>query len=80
MTEIERKALELVNEVRAHWGNDLAKPYYIDRGRDAHEALCRAIERHEASRIHQQVRPLLSGRERCGGERTWPKEGAINDR
>ena len=49
MTETERKALALVNEVRAGWN---LHPY-DEFNREAiclHEALCRAIEQHEAFR------------------------------
>ena len=46
MTEIEKKALELVNDVCAERG---AMPHSeVDRSWNAVEALCRAIEQHEA--------------------------------
>jgi histidyl-tRNA synthetase len=50
MTDIEAKALALVNEVRTERGGDSYTHYTrLNRSLDAmHEALCRAIERHEA--------------------------------
>jgi hypothetical protein len=48
MTEIEQKALALVNEVAAERGTEYP---CVDRRNDARwEALCRAIEQHEAFR------------------------------
>lgn len=60
MTEIEQKALALVNEVRAEWGGDWAprtKPF----GHEAFKALIRAIEQHEAFRqeVSDAVEALL---------------------
>ena len=50
MTEIEQKALELVNEVAAE-AHGLPKYTALSRSQDTRlEALCRAIERHEAFR------------------------------
>jgi hypothetical protein len=48
MTDIEAKALALLNEVGRDWGNvDITES--INRAHDARcEALCRAIEQHEA--------------------------------
>lgn len=49
MTEIEKKALELVNEVLAELEGNCTprtKPF----GHEAFKALCRAIEQHEAFR------------------------------
>ena len=59
MTEIEQKALALVNEVRAEWGGNWAprtKPF----SHEAFKALCRAIEQHEAFR--QEVSDALEKR------------------
>ena len=47
MTEIERKALALVNEVRTEWRVSLYDEFSRE-GVTLHEALCRAIEQHEA--------------------------------
>ena len=50
MTDIEQKALALVNEVQADWNYQLGSLAF-NRDRDAFcEALCRAIEQHEAFR------------------------------
>ena len=50
MTEIERKALELVNEVQED-ENYIVPSLLFSRSKDAFcEALCRAIEQHEAFR------------------------------
>lgn len=50
MTDIEQKALALVNEVQADWNYKLGSLAF-NRDRDAFcEALCRAIEQHEAFR------------------------------
>ena len=62
MTEIEKKALELVNEVF----RDNGEPERDWAGRDAnevHEALCRAVEQHEAFRqeVSDAVEDLLAG-------------------
>jgi hypothetical protein len=46
MTDIEQKALALLNEVAEERMNLLAG--HIDREITSHEALCRAIEQHEA--------------------------------
>ena len=48
MTEIERKALELVNEVSKEMGLSRSKKLDLDLA--SHRALLRAIERHEAFR------------------------------
>ena len=51
MTDIERKALELVNEVRAERNQDLWRDVGDRKGYGmVLEALCRAIEQHEAFR------------------------------
>ena len=47
MNEIEKEALALLNEVAAERGVSLPL-VTIDRGLFVHEALCRAIEQHEA--------------------------------
>ena len=51
MTEIERKALDLLDEITEERGN--TSLFEIYRSEDEHEAICRAIEQHEAFR--QQV-------------------------
>jgi hypothetical protein len=57
MTDIEAKALALVNEVQADW-NYLLGSLAFKRDRDVFsEALCRAIERHEA--FKQEVSDAL---------------------
>ena len=48
MTDIEQKARELANEVLNERG--MVGRSYIDRDIYTHEALCRAIEQHEAFR------------------------------
>jgi hypothetical protein len=48
MTDIEAKALALVNEVRSEWG--LTKSFSIDEDFPEAVALCRAIEQHEATK------------------------------
>jgi hypothetical protein len=62
MTDIEKKAPALVNEVRAELGIDWAprtKPF----GHEAFKALCRAIEQHEAFRqeVSDAVREWFDG-------------------
>ena len=49
MNDIEQKALALVNEIERERGEDELTPR-IMRGLIIDEALCRAIERHEAER------------------------------
>ena len=57
MAETERKALALVNEVAAERGTEYP---CVDRRNDARwEALCRAIEQHEAFR--QEVSDAVEG-------------------
>ena len=50
MTDIEQKALALVNEVREERGYSDQQTYPADRKFPPFEALCRAIEQHEAFR------------------------------
>ena len=50
MTETEKKALALVNEVREERGYSDQQTYPADRKFPPFEALCRAIEQHEAFR------------------------------
>lgn len=62
MTDIEQKALALVNEVEREEGeNELTRR--IMRGLIMDEALCRAIERHEAFRqeVSDEVSALCLG-------------------
>ena len=63
MTEIEQKALALVNEVFEERGRHLDS--YINRTSNSyHEALCRAIEQHEA--FKRQVSDAVGGVLACG--------------
>ena len=50
MTDIEQKALALVDEVRAERGYSDVQTYPADRKFPPFEALCRAIEAHEADK------------------------------
>ena len=50
MTDIEQKALALMNEVRKERYYSILSGDSIDRIHHEHEALCRAIEQHEAFR------------------------------
>lgn len=68
MTDIEQKALALVNEVQADWNYQLGSLAF-NRDRDAFcEALCRAIEQHEAFRqeVSDAVEAALVGLEDDG--------------
>jgi len=63
MTEIEKKALALVNEVLVEWGV-LKKAVEVPKNSDAFaRALLRAIEQHEAYKqeVSDAVKDLLSG-------------------
>ena len=63
MTETERKALALVNEVLAEWGVP-KKAVEVPKNSDAFaRALCRAIEQHEAFRqeVSDAVREWYDG-------------------
>ena len=51
MTETEKKALALLNEVREERGYCDAQTYPADRKFPPFEALCRAIEQHEAFKL-----------------------------
>ena len=58
MTDIEAKALALLNKVGRDWGNVEMPAENINRAHDARcEALCRAVEQHEAFR--QEVSDAL---------------------
>lgn len=57
MTEIERKALAWVNEVEVERG--LCRSTNLDCNLSSHEALCRAVEAHEAFR--QEVSDAVLG-------------------
>jgi hypothetical protein len=48
MTDIEQKALALVNEVLGEWGKDVRYSSLGRLGNSTSEALFRAIEKHEA--------------------------------
>ena len=76
MTDIEQKALALVNEVQADWNYQLGSLAF-NRDRDAFcEALCRAIEQHEAFR--QEVSDAVSKAIRfCKDGRPASAAGAI---
>ena len=58
MSDTEEKALALVDEVRAERGYSDVQTYPADRKFPPFEALCRAIEQHEAFR--QEVSDALS--------------------
>ena len=62
MTDIENKALALLNEVREERGHPAVAPFYLGFSRNEDyatiEALCRAIEQHEAFR--QEVSDAIS--------------------
>jgi hypothetical protein len=58
MTDIEAKALALVNEMRAERGGVLYYELEYVSASHTHEALCRAIEQHEA--FKQEVGFALS--------------------
>ena len=64
MTDIEKKALALLNEVREERGHPAVAPFYLGFSRNEDyatiEALCRAIEQHEAFRqeVSDAVRVL----------------------
>ena len=62
MTEIERKALELVNEVSDGF-HDVTSVYDIHTAKALRSALCRAIEQHEAFR--QEVSDAVEHFKRC---------------
>jgi hypothetical protein len=48
MTDIEQKAVALVNEILEEWGKDVRYLALGRLGNSTSEALCRAIEQHEA--------------------------------
>ena len=48
MTDIEEKALALVNEILEEWGKDVRYLALGRLGNSTSEALCRALEQHEA--------------------------------
>lgn len=59
MTDIEQKALALLNEVLTEKGfGDDCRYAFIQPENDAHQALCRAIERHEADKDAHATRLL----------------------
>jgi hypothetical protein len=64
MTEIERKALELVNEVRAEYGYTTPITFgWFSANSFEHMAFLRAIEQHEAFR--QEVSDAVEHFKRC---------------
>ena len=65
MTDIEKKALALLNEVMRERHGVLWVRADPDRRSDSHEALCRAIEQHEAFR--QEVSDALSVYQKADG-------------
>ena len=68
MNDIEQKALALLNDALAR--NDPDDKYeYFSREIDAHEALCRAIEQHEAFR--QEVSDAAQEYEEAGYCMGW---------
>jgi hypothetical protein len=69
MTDIEAKALALVNEVQADW-NYLLGSLAFKRDRDVFsEALCRAIEQHEA--FKQEVSDAAERYNEAAAPRGW---------
>ena len=66
MTDIEKKALALVNEVKSN-GLIQSTPTY----QDAFNAICRAIEQHEA--FKQEVSDAVTGFDEYGTEAAWEK-------
>ena len=70
MTETERKALALVNEVFVESGQS-ACPSYNQLPWHTAEALCRAIEQHEAFR--QEVSDAITGFDEYGTEAAWER-------
>ena len=69
MTDIEKKALALVNEVRDERGFRLNVE--MQREDMAQEALCRAIEQHEAFR--RDVSDAVTGFDEYGTEAAWER-------
>lgn len=71
MTEIEQKALALVNEIAATRGTSWP---CVDRANDSRwEALCRLIEQHEAFRqeVSDAAELARAGTVECGHSETW---------
>ena len=69
MTDIEQKALALLNEVRDERGFRLNVE--MQREDMAQEALCRAIEQHEAFR--RDVSDAVTGFDEYGTEAAWER-------
>ena len=69
MTDIEKKALKVLNEVRDERG--FKRSVEIQREDMAQEALCRAIEQHEAYK--QEVSDAITGFDEYGTEAAWEK-------
>ena len=70
MEDIEKQALALVNEVRA----ERRDPPMVGLSRDcfaSQEALCRAIERHDA--FKQEVSDAVKDYDNLGTEEAWSK-------
>ena len=71
MTSTEDRALALVNEVQADWNYQL-RSLAFNRDRDTFwEALCRAIEQHEAFR--QEVSDAVEHCRRCSDPEAWTR-------
>jgi len=72
MTDIEAKAVALLNDVRVEMGRHTSG---IDRDYPSHEALCRVIEQHEAFKqeVSDAITVLL---DRCVGDSL--SQGVIN--
>ena len=69
MTDIEKKALKVLNEVRDERG--FKRSVEIQREDMAQEALCRAIEQHEAYK--QEVSDAVTGFDEYGTEAAWER-------
>ena len=67
MTETERKALALVHSVSDYEAADLDDAQFCDVA----QALCRAIEKHEAFR--QEVSDAITGFDEYGTEAAWER-------
>lgn len=71
MTDIEEKALALVNEMRAERGGVLYYELEYVSASHTHEALCRAIEQHEA--FKQKVSDIVDAYIRTNSADDWEK-------
>ena len=72
MTDIEGKAVALLNDVRVEMGRHTSG---IDRDYPSHEALCRAIEQHEAYK--QKVSDMVGAYVRTNSADDWEKLNSL---